>query len=195
MTFLFPTCLWNLEKVIKMNLFLGQEQRCRHRERMGGHEKGERDELREQHWHMCIVCKIDGYWEADVQHRELSSVFCDDPERWDGVVGGRSKREGIYVYIQLIHTVVQQILTKHCKAAVVQSLNCAGLFVTTWTAAHQASLSFINSQSLFKLMSIESVFPSKHLILCGSHLLMPSIFPSIRLFSNELALHIRWPKY
>ena len=48
---------------------------------------------------MCIVCKIDGYWEAAVQHRELSSVVCDDPEGWDGVVGGRSKREGIYVYI------------------------------------------------------------------------------------------------
>ena len=63
------------------------------------------------------------------------------------------------------------------------------------TAAHQASLSITNSQSLPKLMSIESVIPSNHLILCRPILLLPSIFPSIRVFSNESALHIRWPKY
>ena len=68
-------------------------------------------------------------------------------------------------------------------------------FATPWTAAHQASLSITNSQSLLKLMCIESVMPSKHLILCHSLLLPPSIFPSIRLFSNESALYIRWPKY
>ena len=62
-------------------------------------------------------------------------------------------------------------------------------------AACQASLSFTNSQSLLKLMSIESVMPSNHLILCHPLLLLPSIFPSIRVFSNELALHIKWPKY
>ena len=66
---------------------------------------------------------------------------------------------------------------------------------TPWTAAHQASLSITNSQSLLKLMSIESVMPSNHLILCHPLLLPPSIFPSIRVFSNELALRIRWPKY
>ena len=64
-----------------------------------------------------------------------------------------------------------------------------------WTAARQASLSITNSQSLFKLMSIESVMPSNHLILCHPLLLLPSIFPSIRVFSNESALCIRWPKY
>ena len=64
-----------------------------------------------------------------------------------------------------------------------------------WTAAHQASLSITNSRSLLKLMSIESVMPSKHLILCHALLFLPSIFPSIRVFSNESALHIRWPKY
>ena len=69
------------------------------------------------------------------------------------------------------------------------------LFATPWTAAHQASLSIINSWSLPKLMSIESVMPSNHLILCRSLLLLPSTFPSIRVFSNESALHIRWPKY
>ena len=69
------------------------------------------------------------------------------------------------------------------------------LFVTPWTAACQASLSITNSQSLPKLMSIESVMPSNHLILCCPLLLLPSIFPSIRVFSNESVLHIRWPKY
>ena len=69
------------------------------------------------------------------------------------------------------------------------------LFSTPWTAAHQASLSITNSQSLLKLMSIESVMPSNHLILCCPLLLPPSIFPSIRVFSNESVLHIRCPKY
>ena len=71
------------------------------------------------------------------------------------------------------------------------------LFVTPWTAARQASLSFTISQSLLKLMSIEPVMPPNHLILCHPLLLLPSIFPSIRVFSNEkrLALHMRWPKY
>ena len=69
------------------------------------------------------------------------------------------------------------------------------LFATPWTAAHQASLSTTNFQSLSKLMSIESVMPSNHLILCHPLPLLPSIFPSIRVFSNESALHIRWPKY
>ena len=69
------------------------------------------------------------------------------------------------------------------------------LCVTPWTAARQASLSNANSQSLLKLMSIESVMPSNHLILCHSLLLLLSIFPSIRIFSNETALHIRWTKY
>ena len=75
----------------------------------------------------------------------------------------------------------------------VQLLSCVWLFATPWTAARQASLSITNSQSLLKLMSIESVMPSNHLILCRPLLLLPSIFPSIRVFSNESALHIRWP--
>ena len=69
------------------------------------------------------------------------------------------------------------------------------LFVTLWTAACQASLSITNSWSLFKLMFIESVMPFNHLIFCHPLLLLPSIFPSIRVFSNESVLHIRWPKY
>ena len=77
----------------------------------------------------------------------------------------------------------------------VQSLNRVWLFVTPWTAARQASLSITNSQSLLKLMSIESVMPSNHLILCCALFLLPSFFPSIRVFSNESVLHLRWPKY
>ena len=75
------------------------------------------------------------------------------------------------------------------------SLSYVWLFVTPWAAAHQASLSFTISQSLLKVTSIESVMPSNHLILCHPLLLLPSIFPSIRIFSNESALRIRWPKY
>ena len=77
----------------------------------------------------------------------------------------------------------------------VQSLSRVRLSVTPWTAAHQASLSITHSQSLPKLMSIESMMPSNHLILCRPLLLLPSIFPNIRGFSNESALCIRWPKY
>ena len=77
----------------------------------------------------------------------------------------------------------------------VQSLSRVQLFATPWTTAHQASLSITSSRSLPKLMSIESVMPSNHLILCHPLLLLPSIFPSIRVFSNESALHTRWLKY
>ena len=77
----------------------------------------------------------------------------------------------------------------------VQSLSCVQLFATPWTTACQASLFITNSQSLPKLMSIESVMPSNHLILCRPLLLLPSIFPSIRVFSKESALRIRWPQY
>ena len=77
----------------------------------------------------------------------------------------------------------------------VQSPSCVQLFVTPWTTVHQASLSITNSQSWLRLMSIELVMPSNHLILCCPLLLLPSIFSSIRIFSNESALCIRWPKY
>ena len=79
-------------------------------------------------------------------------------------------------------------------AVVVQPLSWVQLFATPWTAACQASLSFSISQSLLKLMSIESVMPSNHLILYCPLLLLPSVFPSIRVFSNNSALCIRWPK-
>ena len=81
------------------------------------------------------------------------------------------------------------------KKASVQSLSHVRLFATPWTAAHQALLSTTHSWSLLELMSIASVMPSNHLILCCPLLLPPSVFPSIRVFSNELVLHIRWSKY
>ena len=79
--------------------------------------------------------------------------------------------------------------------SLVQLLSCVRLFVTPWTAARQASLSVTNSQSLLKLMSIESVMPSNHLILYHPLLFLPSIFPNLRVFSNESVLPITWPKY
>ena len=79
--------------------------------------------------------------------------------------------------------------------SVVQLLSHVQLSATPWTAAHQASLSITSSRNLLKLMSIQSVMPSNHFILCCPLLLLPSIFPSIRVFSSELALCIRWPKY
>ena len=89
----------------------------------------------------------------------------------------------------VLHFSLQLLICCCCSVSHVQ------LFVTPWTAACQASLSFTISQSLLKLMSIESMMPSNHLILCCPLLLLPSVFPSIRIFSNELALHIRWAKY
>ena len=101
---------------------------------------------------------------------------------------------------QEILTLYKRIYTNGCSASLVISsvssvTQLFQLFVTPWTTACQASLSITNSQSLLKLMSIESVKPSNHLILCHHLLLLPPIFPSIRVFSNESALQIRWPKY
>ena len=81
------------------------------------------------------------------------------------------------------------------RAVTVQWLSCVWVFATPWTAALQAPLSFTVSQSLLNLMSIEGMMPSYHLILCRPFLLLPSIFPSIRVCSNEWDLHIRWPEY
>ena len=87
-----------------------------------------------------------------------------------------------------------KLLGSSSLVVVIQSISCVWPFVTPWTAAHQTSLSFTISWSLLKLISIESVMPSNHLIRCYPLQFLPSIFSSIRVFSNELALHIRWPK-
>ena len=86
-------------------------------------------------------------------------------------------------------------ITLQWRFSSVQSLSRVRLFATPWTAACQASLSITNSKSLLKLMSIESLMPSNHLILCHLLFLLPSIFPSIRVFSNESVFRIKWPKY
>ena len=95
------------------------------------------------------------------------------------------------MYLTLCQTIFQQSVQ---SVQSVQSLSRVQLFAIPWTAARQAPLSITNSQSLFKLMSIESVMPSNHLILCCPLLLLPPIFTSIRVFSNESVLCIRWPK-
>ena len=97
-------------------------------------------------------------------------------------------------YIYLYNPKLNQTI-KNCHFISDQTLSPVQLFVTLWIAAHQASLSITNSQRLLKLMSIVLVMPSNHLILCCPLLLLPSIFPSIRVFSNQSVLHNRWPKY
>ena len=100
------------------------------------------------------------------------------------------KQKSVLLAINIISSYKSRI-----NYSLVQSLSRVQLFATPQTAACQASLSVANSQSLLKLMSIKSVMPSNHLILCRPLLLLPSVFPSIKVFSNESALHIRWPKY
>ena len=99
----------------------------------------------------------------------------------------------LFTYIYTAFTMYLHFIQSGSSSA--QLLSRVQLFVTPWTAVRQASLYITNSQSLLKLMSIELVMPSNHLILCCPLLLLPSIFPSIRVFSNESVLHIRWPRY
>ena len=99
----------------------------------------------------------------------------------------------MFVTVLLLFINYQQYLTRRISS--VQSLSRVRLFATSWTATLQASLSIPSSWSLLKLMSITSVIPSNHLVLCRPLLLLPSIFPNIRVFSSESALRIRWPKY
>ena len=118
-----------------------------------------------------------------------STCNVGDPSSIPG--SGRSSGEGTGYPLQYSWTsLVAQSISQS-----VQSFSRVWLFMTTWTAACQASLSIANSGSLLKLMSIESVMPSNHLILCHPLLLPPSIFSSIRHFSNESVLRIRWPQY
>ena len=110
--------------MVKQNLFSGQEQRCRHREWTCGHHggRGGWDKFGDQVGHIYTTMhQIDSQWEQTIKHRKLSSVFCDDLDGWVGVgVGGRSKRVGVQVYIQLIHFTVQHKLRQHCKAIILQ---------------------------------------------------------------------------
>ena len=113
---------------------------------------------------------------------------CEIEDHILGVVKYLCWKEGACIFCDFME-LLRQHWTPFSQS--VQWLSCVRLFATPWTAARQASLSITNSQSLFTLVSIESVMPSNHLILCQSLLLLPSIFPSIRIFSNESALHIK----
>ena len=110
------------------------------------------------------------------------------------VQSGFRKGRGTRDQIASIYWIIEKT-REFQKNILVQSLRCVRLFVTPWIAAHQASLSITNSRSSHKLMSIESVMPSNHLIFCRPLLLLPPIPPSKRVFSNESALRTRWPKY
>ena len=101
----------------------------------------------------------------------------------------------IYSWRRSVNIVEITIKDLECYISSVQSLSHVQLFATPWTTAHQAFLSITNSWSPPKPMSIVSVMPSNHLILCRPLLLLPSVLPRIRVFSNESALHVRWPKY
>ena len=119
---------------------------------------------------------------------------------WNDRHGVRACPDGLGLYHLMVPSDSPSPAQSHAllrtgSELVIQSLSRVWLFATPWTAARQASLSFTIPWSLFKLMSIESVMLSNHLILCRPFLFLPSIFPSIRVFSNESALHIRWPKY
>ena len=115
--------------------------------------------------------------------------------RCQGWIRNNSCPEFSYmIYLNKTNSKRKDTITLKVVVAV-QLLSCVWLFVTSWTAAHQASLSITISWSLFKFMSIESVMLSNHLTLCHPLLLLPSFFPNIRVFSNKSALCIRWPKY
>ena len=137
-------------------------------ERVAGNEWESTAEL-ERFWSVCPMC-------------QRVSVLA-----WNAKCGGFQWRGGLLLF--KLRLSFDGILSS------VQLLSHVQLFATTWTAAHQASLSITNSWSPPKLMSIESVMPSNNLIVCHPLLLLPSIFPSIRVFSNESALRMRWPKY
>ena len=151
---------------------------------------------------MCVFSHVQLFatpW--TVAHRALLSMRFSRQEYWSGfpllTLGIFPIQHRNSNLLRLLHWQVDS-LPLHHQLSSVQLLGHAQLFgphSTPWTAAHQASLSITNSRSLLKLMSIESVMPSNHLVLCRPLLLLPSILISIWVFSNESVLCIRWPKY
>ena len=145
---------------------------------------------------MCIsVCWV------DLNSIKFSSSKIN--RRWVGVSTRRASLSTLnlkawyhsLISVKGLNTVLPKDVMMSFPPSSVQFLSHVRLFVTPWTAVCQASLSIVNSQSLLKPMSIQSVMPSNHVILYHPLLLLPSVFPSIRIFSNESVLHIRWPKY
>ena len=137
----------------------------------------------------CTAAKPDCTQRYVSSWQQSSGISAYPHLQWGG---GGTNRYKLSVVTKLVSG---GVLGPKPRSSWVQSLSRVWLFATPWTAARQASLSITNSQSLLKLMSIESVMPSNYLILCHPLLLLLSIFPSIRVFSNESALRIRWPKY
>ena len=149
---------------------------------------------------------LDGIMDSmDVTLGELLELVMDR-EAWRVAIHGVAKSRtwlsqwtelnwGTELNWSCINLFINISLTVGCFCQSVQLISHVLLFETPWTAAHQTSLSISNSQSLIKLISIKSVMPSNHLILCHPLLLLPTTFPSIRVFSNESVLCIRWPKY
>ena len=130
------------------------------------------------------ICFRNLFFSAIAQEKNTIKFF---PHYW---LKSQKITSVIYFYKQYFHLIIQSV-----QFSSVQSLSHVQLFVTPWTTACQASLSITNSWSLLKFMSIKSVKPSNYLILCHPLLLPPSIFSSIRVFSNESVLRITWPKY
>ena len=164
-----------------MNLFAGGEWGHRCREHTCGHRgrrRGQTDGASSADMYTPPRVKQITSGELLSDTGKPSLTFCGDLEGWEK--GGRRKKEGAYTHIYPFTSV--------------QLLSHVQLFATPWTAARKASLSITNSRSPPKPMSIKSVMPSNHLILCRPLLLLPSVFPSIRVFSNESVLHIRWSK-
>ena len=155
-------------------------------------------------WWQQDVLKLRRKWEPDCVGN--TSLEYRQEKEWEECGEGGKARWRMDVLSHVVQTALwarkqfgarkktDQICTVESHSSV-QSLSCVQLFVTPWTAVCQASLSITNSQSLLKLKSIESVMPFNHLIFCSPLLLLPSIFPSIRIFSKESVLCIRWPKY
>ena len=130
-------------------------------------------------------------WTQNFQMYKLDLETAEEPEiKSPTSAGSQKKQENSKNNLLMLHWLCESFWL--CS---VQSLSRVWLFATPWAAARQAALSITNSRSLLKLMSIASVMPSSHLILCHTLLHLPSIFPSIRVFSKESVLRIRWPKY
>ena len=143
-----------------------------------------------------------------VMSSTVHSCIRERVQGFDTIFRLREEHSRVRLHIHLLGTYIENILFPYFKLlrywdfiittynlSSLESLSSLGLFATPWTAARQASLSITNTRSLLKLMSIKWVMPFNHLFLCHPLLLLPSIFPSIRVFSNESALCIRWPKY
>ena len=137
----------------------------------------------------ATYCLITTIWHSGKDLRFRDSKKISGFQRLGRRVGWLGGAQRIFRAVELL---CDTVMMDSCNYVAIQSLSHVWLSATPWTAAQQISLSFTITLSLFKLMSIESVMPSNHLIFCHPLLLLPSIFPSVRVFSNELALCIRW---